>query len=146
MKTRMLLISITFLASALLALPASQAAGTGMKSKPEFVAYASCSNLKPFRSADSCEYDRPNHFHATFVAQSNTGNRMVKACFRIYGGPPLGGMSTCTIPGAMTNKVFPFRIDGCQQAFRVRFTLLATSVQSPTEFRAVSSTIMRVTP
>src|ERR1700733_11271137 len=65
------------------------------KTQSPYEAYASCDDAQPFHAAHRCGYDKPRLFRATFVFTSNVGKRAVKACFQVYGAPPLGGGHAC---------------------------------------------------
>jgi len=123
-----------------LALAAPAAAGA----KPDFKAFGSCANSKPFKASHSCHYDRGRFFRATFVFKSNVGKRAVKACFRLYGAKPLGGGHACAKLGPLARKVYPFKISGVRQAFSVKVRWYAK--QPGQGFEQVASSFMRVKP
>lgn len=120
--------------------PAAAARG-----KPDYKAYASCADGKPFKASRHCRYDGARHFRATFVFESNVGKRPLKACFRIYGPYPLGGGHACGKLGPLAYKAYPFKIDGVRQRFSVKVTWFVKK-QKGAGFSPVASSFMKVKP
>lgn len=115
------------------------------RGKPDYKAYGSCADGKPFKASRHCRYDGGRHFRATFVFESNVGKRALKACFRVYGAKPLGGGHACGKLGPLAYKAYPFKIDGVRQRFSVKVTWF---VKEPGEddFSPVASSFMKVKP
>src|SRR4051794_22954364 len=80
MKIKLGLLLSVLAIHALALAPASSAAAA--RGKPDYKAYGSCADGKPFKASHHCRYDGGRHFRATFVFESNVGKRPLKACFR----------------------------------------------------------------
>ena len=106
---------------AILALAAAGPAAAA-RGKPDYKAYGSCADGKPFKASHHCRYDGGQRFRATFVFKSNVGKRPLKACFRVYGPKPLGGGHACGKLGSLAYKAYPFKIAGVRQRFSVKVT------------------------
>jgi hypothetical protein len=131
------------LAAAALAPAAGAAPAKG--AKPDFKAYASCADGKPFTPATRCHYDRDKYFRATFVLQSKVGKRAIKACFKIYGPAPLGGGHACAKLAPIAYKAYPFKITGVRQRFAVKVTWYAKT-PGKGDFKQVAASFLKVTP
>ena len=126
--------------------PAAGAAGAAPKhAKPDFKAFASCANGKPFAPAKHCSYDGNQYFRATFVLQSNVGKRAIKSCFRITGPAPLGGGHACVKLKPLAYKAYPFKITGVREHFSVKVTWYAKT-PGKGEFEQVAASSLKVTP
>ncbi|HYC82189.1 MAG TPA: hypothetical protein VEB65_10410, partial [Solirubrobacterales bacterium] len=119
--------------------PAAAARG-----KPDYKAYGSCADGKPFKASRHCRYDRARLFRATFVFKSNVGKRPLKACFRVYGPKPLGGGHACAKLGPLAYKAYPFKIAGVRQRFSVKVTWFVKAKGDG--FSPVVSSFMKVRP
>jgi hypothetical protein len=131
------------LAAAALAPAASAAPAKG--AKPDFKAFASCANGKPFTPAKHCSYDGNQYFRATFVLQSNVGKRAIKACFKVTGPPPLGGGHACAKLKPTAYKAYPFKITGVREHFAVTVTWYAKT-PGKGDFERVAASSLKVTP
>jgi hypothetical protein len=116
------------------------------QTKPDFEAYASCANGKPFGAAQRCGYDRARFVRATFVFRSNVGRRVTKACFQTYGPLPIGGGQTCSKLGPLSYKAYPFTIAGVRQAFSVKVTWFVKVPGGGKGFKQVASSFLKVRP
>ncbi len=137
------ILALVALAAAVLAPAAGAAPAKG--AKPDFKAFASCADGKPFKPAKHCRYDGDRYFRATFVLQSNVGKRAIKACFRISGPAPLGGGHACARLEPLAYKAYPFKITGVREHFSVKVTWYA---KTPGEggFKRVAASSLTVTP
>jgi hypothetical protein len=135
---------IAFLASAaVLTAPAGAVTVPGPSSQGKYKAFASCDDAKPFKAAHRCGYDKPRLFRATFVFQSRVGERALKACFRVYGAPPLGGGHACAKLKPTAYKAYPFKISGVRQPFSVKVTWFAKMPGSGGSFKPVAASFLR---
>lgn len=130
---------------AILALALAPANPAAAGSKPDYEAYGSCANGKPFKASRNCRYDGGNHFRATFVFRSNVGKRPLKACFRAYGRKPVGGGHACGKLGPLAYKAYAFKIDGVRQRFSVKVTWFVKKKKGA-GFSPVASSFMKVKP
>lgn len=135
------ILALGALAAALLA----PGTGAAAKAKPDFKAYASCANGKPFKPAKQCHYDGSTYFRATFVMKSNVGKRAFRTCFQAYGPAPLGGGHGCAKLPALTYKAYPFKITGVRQHFSVKVTWYAKTPGTD-KYEKVASSSLKVTP
>lgn len=120
------------------------APGTVAAAKPDYEAYASCANGKPFEAESDCRYDGGSYFRATFVFKSRTGKHPVKACFRVYGPKPLGGGHACAKLKQIAFKAYPFKITGVRQRFSVKVTWFVND--DGKGFHQVASSFLKVKP
>jgi hypothetical protein len=132
-------------AALLIASASGSAAQVEQRVAPDFKAYASCDDAKPFHAAPThrCGYDKPRLFRATFVFQSDVGARAVKACFRVYGAPPLGGGHACAKLEPTAYKAYPFKISGVRQPFLVKVTWFTKVPGSGGGFRPAAASFLR---
>jgi hypothetical protein len=139
---------VTVLASvALLVTPVAAGAGQGQTpATPDFEAYASCADAKPFQAAHRCGYDRARFFRATFVFRSKVGRRVTKACFQAYGPPPVGGGQACSKLGPLSYKAYPFKIAGVRQQFSVKVTWFVKVPGGGKGFKQVATSSLKVRP
>jgi hypothetical protein len=135
-------LALAAIGAVLAALLASSPAGAEQRAKPDFEVYASCANAKPFPPASRCGYDARERLRATFVFRSNVGKRVVKACFKIFGRPPVGGGHACYKLGAIAYKAYPFKVTGVRQPFAVKVTWFAKPPGSG--FKRAGSAFLRV--
>jgi hypothetical protein len=137
-QTLALLAAVALLVAAL-----SPPAGTAQaRQKGDYEALASCANHAPFHPASRCGYDGREYFRATFVFESNVGKRVVKACFQVFGRPPVGGGHACYKLGQLAYKAYPFKVTGVRQPFSVKVTWFA---KQPGEgFQRAGSSFLRV--
>jgi hypothetical protein len=109
--------------------PAGSDAGDAtISAAPKFFnVWGTCRNGKPFKPPSRhCRYDRAKWFRGTFVMKSFVGKVRMKACFRIFSRPPLGGRHGCGQSRmALKYKAFPFWVRGVRQAFKVRIIWFA---------------------
>ena len=131
---------MAILAAAALAVPAAGAA----RAEDDYRAYASCANSKPFPVAHRCGYDRRQAFRGTFVFRSRVGKRVVKACFMVFGRPPVGGGHACYKLGEIAYKAYPFKVTGIRQRFSVKVTWLVKEPGTEQPFAAVAASFLRV--
>lgn len=111
-----------------------------------FVTLASCDNSPPYKPAKRCRYDGGQKFRGTFLFGSTVGKMKIKACFRVYGRAPLGGGHACAKAGPLALKVYPFRIVGVRQPFRVKFTWFVKKPGSDNPFKKAGSSSLKVRP
>jgi hypothetical protein len=130
--------------SALLVAPSVAGASPGRLAKPDFKAYASCADKKPFKAAHRCGYDAGRYFRAPFVFKSNIGKRGLKACFQAFGPPPVGGGHACAKLGPLAYKAYPFKITGVRQRFSVKVTWFTR--QPGKGFQPAASSFRKVRP
>jgi hypothetical protein len=141
-----LVLSILVLAAlAAAALAPATGAAPGKGAKPEFKAFASCANGKPFKPAKHCSYDGNQYLRATFVLQSNVGKRAIKSCFQITGPAPLGGGHACAKLKPTAYKAYPFKITGVREHFSVKVTWYAKT-PGKGDFKQVAASSLKVTP
>jgi hypothetical protein len=114
------------------------------RAKPDYKAYASCADKKPYKAAHRCGYDAGKYFRATFVFRSNVGKRAVKACFKVFGAPPLGGGHGCAKLDPLAYRAYPFKIAGIRQPFSVKLVWFAKEPGSDSGFERVASSFLRV--
>ena len=122
---------------------------TASSTNPYFNSWGSCRNSKPFKPPQRfCRYDRARWFRGTFVLKTRPGNKvMMKACFRIFSRPPLGGRHGCgqsRMP--LKYKSFPFWVRGASQAFKVRILYFVKGAGSDQKFVRVGNSWMTVRP
>jgi hypothetical protein len=130
---------------AILSLALASAGPAAARAKPDYKAYGSCADGKPFKASRQCRYDGGRHFRATFVFKSNVGKQPLKACFRAYGPKPVGGGHACGKLGARAYKAYPFKIDGVRQRFSVKVTWFVKK-KPGAGFSPVASSFMKVKP
>jgi len=132
-------------AAAILLVPAGASSALTPSSKGDYRAYASCDDARPFHAAPAhrCGYDKPRLFRATFVFQSEVGKRALKACFRIYGAPPLGGGHACAKLKPTAHKDYPFKISGVRQPFSVKVTWFTKAPGPGGRFQPVAASFLR---
>lgn len=143
MKTKLVLPSL--LVTLLLALVPAAAGVAAPRAKPDFKAYGSCADGKPYAPSRHCRYDAAQRFRATFVFKSGVGKLPIKTCFRIYGPKPLGGGHACAKPGKLAYKAYPFKIAGVRQRFSVKVTWFVKE-RGAGSFAPVASSLMKVRP
>lgn len=126
----------------------SQPAVAASSTTPFFNAWGTCRNDKPFKPPRRfCTYDRGRWFRGTFVLKSKIGKVKVKACFRIFSRPPLGGQHGCAKSRMyLKYKAFPFWVRGARQAFKVRFIWFAKAPGANHKFDKAGSSWMTVRP
>ena len=114
-----------------------------------FNSWGTCANAKPYKPPRRfCTYDRGNWFRGTFILKTRPGNKvMMKACFRIFSRPPLGGRHGCGQSRmALKYKAFPFWVRGVRQAFKVRILWYAKAEGSGGKFTPAGRSWMTVRP
>ncbi len=132
-------------AATILLAPAGADSAPAPSSKADYQAYASCDDAEPFHVAPAhrCGYDKPRLFRATFVFESNVGKRGVKACFQVYGAPPLGGGHACAKLKPTAYRAYPFKISGVRQPFSVKVTWFTKAPGSGGRFKPVAASFLR---
>ncbi len=127
---------------------ASDPAATASTKGRYFNSWGTCRNSKPFKPPRRhCRYDDGRRFRGTFVLKSKVGRTKMKACFRIYSRPPLGGGHACrTTRMYLRYKAIPFVISGIRQGFKVRFIWFAKRPAAGKKFRKVGVSWMGVRP
>jgi hypothetical protein len=143
MRTSISLIAAMALAIALIASSTGAAAPGRAPTQGAYEAYASCNDAAPFHAARRCGYDKPRLFRATFVFKSNVGKRSLKACFRVYGAPPLGGGHACAKLKPSAYKAYPFKISGVRQPFAVKVTWFTKAPGSGGPLRPTASSFLK---
>jgi hypothetical protein len=144
MKSWCLLFSVVA-STVLLFVPSAASSAPGPSSQGKYEAYTSCEDAKPFKVAPAhrCGYDKPRLFRATLVFQSRVGERALKACFRVYGAPPLGGGHACAKLKPAAFKAYPFKISGVRQRFSVKVTWFAKVPGSGGSLKPVAASSLR---
>jgi len=85
---------------------------------PHFEAYGSCDTAKPFKSATSCAFDRPEHAQGTIVFRSHVGKRSLKVCQKIL-GLSFHGQQCVKAEKPTAYEAIPFHLNGAYDDFKV---------------------------
>jgi hypothetical protein len=91
---------------------------TAASAKPHFEAFGSCSTAKPFKAAESCAFDRPEHAQGTIVFRSHVGKRSLKVCQKIL-GLSFHGQQCLKADKPTAYEAIPFHLNGAYDDFKV---------------------------